>query len=347
MQIYKKLKANIVFAIILAMNLNFFNFEIAQATTLTNLQDLISTSEPDIQANHIIQFTTSVDIGDNGYFELLFSPDFGDISQATCSGSNVSTATSSNTVRCTYSSSPGNATSTKIIINNLQNPANAGKQIIQVATYDLNDVEKESGTIAVYIIEEVHMLASVNNSLSFEMATSSDVTEVNGIPITGSSTITTLPFDKMDAGASSTLMQTLAIATNAENGFSCTVQQDGEITNEFGDTINSFDNAEDDTGSTTLHQWRSPLAIPGQANTYGHLGITTDDFSLSSLDFSNSAYVGLNGTNPIEIFYNNGPSDGITLGIGKANIVYTMEISAMQEPGNYESSLTYICTANY
>ena len=65
------------------------------------------------------------------------------------------------------------------------------------------------------------------------------------------------------------------------------------------------------------------------------------------LDFSNSKYVGLNGTDPTEIMYHDNPADGETQNEGLAYAAYTIEIASFQEAGGYESRLTYICTPNY
>jgi len=125
-----------------------------------------------------------------------------------------------------------------------------------------------------------------------------------------------------------------------------TVQQDGNLQTSGGSDIDSFDDGE--AASTTPLVWSSPAGTLGLEDTYGHFGITALDSSLSDGDpFGTALYKGFYGTDLIEVMYHNGPSDGITELIGSSTVAYTLEISALQEAGDYENVLTYICTPKY
>jgi hypothetical protein len=328
--------------------LQFFVFPVNfLAAALTNVQALVSDSRTGIKANLSLEFTTSIDIGANGYFEFTLDEEFNEINEVSCPGPNVTTATSSNVIRCTYSVSPGASTSTKLTIYNMYNPIDFGRYNIQMDTYDSGDNLLESGNAAVYITEAQELSAYVGSILTFSME-QEDVSEVNGVKVTGSSTATQIDFGSISNGASSTFAQTINIRTNADNGFACTVQQNHELMSETNDTINSFNNSFDGTGSSTDPQsWASPSAIYNQDYTYGHLGLTSDDPDLSILDFSGSKYVGFNGTDPVEIFYHSSPTINDALGEGKVHIAYTLEISAIQEDGDYTNTIMYICTGNF
>lgn len=344
----KGLNKILIAYLIVVLITNFFSFRTVSAASLYNVSDLVSDSRLNTAADHKVEFTTTIDIGDNGYFEITLPADFGDIDSASCSGPSVTISTTTETVRCTYSTSPGAATSTVITIEGVTNPPAAGSQFIDIATYNSSSVIRESGTAAVYINDGCGVSLDITTNLGFTLASTTDISEVNGIPLTGSSTANTLPFGELIPNSSSTLAHTLAISTNAEHGFSCTVEQSQNFENDNGNTINSFDNAPDGTGSSTLpHAWNPPSAIYSGSETFGHWGVTTDDDSLSSLDFSGSKFAGLNSTDPLEIFYNPGPAGGTVLGIGIAHIAYSVEISYLQEAGNYQNTLTYICTATY
>ncbi len=332
--------------LIVVLLLTFFNIPTSIAA-YSNVSDTISDSRVSVSASHVITFTTASDIGANGYYEITMAPEYGDIKEASCSGPNVTVSTTTETVRCTYSISPGAATTTTIYVDNVSNPSATGRYNVLIGSYDSGDTDLEHGDAAVYITDALEVSAWIGSILNFEM-TNENVSEVNGVTITGSSTLDTLPFNELNISASSTLAQTLTMQTNAKNGFSCTVQQDQELTNQSNHTINSFDNSPDGTGSSTSpHTWNAPTGELNAYHTYGHLGLTTDDSSLSSLDFSGSKYAGLNGTEPLEVFYNNGPVIHPVIGSGKAHIAYTIEISALQEEGVYNSNLTYVCTGNY
>jgi len=332
--------------LIVGLLLAFFNIPVSIAA-YSNVSDTISDSRVSISASHVITFTTASDIGVNGYYEITLADEYGDIKYASCSGPNATVSTTTETVRCTYSVSPGAATTTTIYVDNVTNPSVSGRYNVLIGSYNSGDTDLEHGDAAVYITNALTASAWIGSILNFEM-TNEDVSEVNGVTITGSSTVDTLPFGELNTNASTTLAQTLTIQTNAKDGFSCTVQQDQELTNQSNHTINSFDNSPDGTGSSTSpHTWNAPTGELNAYHTYGHLGLTTDDDSLSSLDFSGSKYAGLNNSDPLEVFYHNGPVIQPTLGMGKAHIAYTIEISALQEEGNYNSNLTYVCTGNY
>lgn len=312
-----------------------------------DLKDTISDSSFGAAADHTIIFTTSMDIGANGYYEVTLDPDFGDILEADCAGPNVTTSTTTDTVRCTYSSSPGAATTTKILIYDVTNPLSADSLLVSVESYNVGDTLLEAGQAVVAIVDNVSMSAHIESSLDFSMISSSTPMYINGIPLTGSSTDTTLPFGTLSPVSSSTLGHTIGVTTNAPGGFSCTVQQDSELRNGAGDTINSFDNSPDGTGSTTPHVWNPPVVDITKDNTYGHFGVTTDDFTLTEHDYSGSRFTGLHGTNPSEIAYHNGPSEGTVLGSGLAHVAYSIQISALQEAGDYTSTINYVCTCNF
>jgi hypothetical protein len=124
------------------------------------------------------------------------------------------------------------------------------------------------------------------------------------------------------------------------------------MTSDSGSTINSFNNSQDGTGSTTPGAWAGPSNILDITNTYGHMGMTSDDETLSGGDDFNATgaeayYVGFNATDPVEVMYHTGPADGSTPNKGLANVAYTTEITELQEAGDYENTLTYICTPQY
>jgi hypothetical protein len=87
-----------------------------------------------------------------------------------------------------------------------------------------------------------------------------------------------------------------------------------------------------------------------QEMTYGHLGLTTSDDTMSGGDpdlFAGSKFTGFDGVTPVAVLYHNGPSDGGTDGKGYADVAYEVQISAMQEAGDYSNTLTYICTPQF
>jgi len=331
--------------IILILVLHFEQTQTAKAE-LGNVSDTISTSAPSAAADHEILFTTGQDVGAGGYFEITLAADFGDVEQAVCAGPNETISTTSDTVRCTYSLAPG-ATSTKILILGLDNPAAIGFYHFNIRTYNSGSSLLEEIEAGIFISDSQTVHAWVGSIISFALADELDVSAINGVLVTGSSTATELFFGDLTPGASSTLGHKLTVETNAENGYSLTVAQSGEMVNQAGDTINSFDNAPDGFGSTTPHAWNPSDNIFTDDFTHGHIGLTTDDATLSALDFSGSKYVGLDGAEPVEVMYHDTRTTGQVLGQSLAHVAYTIEVGAYQQAGTYTNTLSYVCTGTF
>ncbi len=79
-------------------------------------------------------------------------------------------------------------------------------------------------------------------------------------------------------------------------------------------------------------------------HTWGHMGVTSNDTGEA---FNGGLHAGLNGTNALQMFSHNGPTDGTVQNEGLASVAYTVEISALQQAGDYTSTITYICTPTY
>ncbi len=218
---------------------------------------------------------------------------------------------------------------------------------ITISTHDTNGSEIESSQVKVYILNDVEVSAHVNASLTFsvsELGPHSVRNTINGVPLTGTSTDQSLGFGTIDSTGSTTLGHELAVSTNASNGYVVTVQQDHEMRTAAGDTINSFDNAPDGQATTTADTWKGPSTVLGNDATYGHMGLTTEDDIAA---FSGSKYVGLNGANPVTIMSHDGPAIETAEDVGLSAVAYTVEISALQEAGDYTSNITYVCTPTY
>ncbi len=325
--------------------------------SIKDAKDTISDSDPGATATHVFSFTTGTSTPSGGTLEVTFSssdwgtiPSTGDI---TCPGGGVASLAGGNrTAVCTYAG--GTASGTKqITITNIVSPATTTTYYIQI--YNKSTTETlERVTVAVAIIDNVLMTARVDSTLTFTISGTSTGATVHGVPCSNDSTATSTPFGTLTVGATSTVCQTLNVTTNADDGFTVTVEQNHELLSDSGSNINSFNNSADDTGSTTPAAWASPNNTLDLYYTYGHMGLFSDDSDLESgttyADFDtggNTLFAGLNSTDPMPIFHHNGPSDGATQNKGVAHILYQAEIGSLQEAGDYESTLTYICTPTF
>jgi hypothetical protein len=320
---------------------------IGKAASLEVARDTISDS--DLSATgvtHTIFASTTQAIGANGYFEVVFDSNITGVNSAnvTCPSSGVAGG-AGNTITCTYAgglvAGPYTITMTDAI-----NPGAIGSYLVHIYTRTSGAVEIEHSSVRIAIVNDVTVTATVEATLTFfvgGLATSSDV---NGQLTTGSSTSQTLPFGTLEVGTSSTLGQQLRVTTNAYYGYTVTVFQDHNLLANNGADIDSF--VEGTAASTSAQSWASPVASLGNENTYGHFGISSDDDSIGGSDvFGADEWMGFDGTDPIQVMYHNGPSDGSTDDIGSTTVAYRIEINALQEAGDYSNTLTYICTPTY
>ena len=326
--------------------------------SITNAQDLLSDSDLGMVSSHTFTFHTGTTTPSGGYWDFDFPADFTGVAfaNADCAYGNANATESleaGNIIRCTWGADQVSTTS-QMVITDVTNPATANYYTINIRNYDNNDVLLERIQVMVMIIDDVLMTATVDSTLNFTISGVANTESVNGINCDQTTTSTSTPFGTLVVNATTTVCQKLNVTTNADAGYTVTVEQDHELQNDMGSTINSFNNSQDGTGSTTAGQWQPPTNIIDVENTYGHMGLTSDDQDLSTgtgyNDFYNSGdalYAGLNGTDPMPIMHHTGPSDGTTASIGEANVAYSAQIASLQEAGDYESTLTYICTPTF
>jgi len=319
-----------------------------EAASLTNAKVTLSDSDLSATATSTVQFTIGVALYENEYAQVVYPSQFSLTGASVTCPSNMTASSTGQIVECVVDAGQTIATSSALTITmkNVVNPSSAGSYTINIYTRESDGTEKESSNVKVYIIDDVTVTASVDASLTFTVSGVDSGTVINGVTTTGSSTATSLAFGTLNTSASSTLGQQLTVSTNATNGYVVTVQQDQELTSAAGANINSFNNSPDGTGSTTPVAWEAPRGELDNTYTYGHMGLTTDD-SDSGLGFDGSKYAGLNSTDPMTIMKHNGPADGSTQNKGLAKVAYTIEITDLQEAGDYQNTLTYICTPTY
>lgn len=337
----------------------------AAVNSLVDVSDTITDSDPGATATHTFDFTTVTPLTATDKIVVKIDEDdddFSGIAQAnvTCSGvggSFEAATVTGNTITCPVDTG-GAATGTyQIVVTDVVNPA-AGMYRMEVFTADDGDtVVYDRAYPMVAIVDNVLMTARITSTLNFTVSGVATSTVVNGVgcDVDTSASSSLLDFGTLNSSASTTICQQLDVTTNADDGYSVTVYQDDELRSDSNSTINSFDNSPDGTGSTTPHAWASPSGILDNYDTYGHMGLTSDDLSLFAGDtFGATAdsglYVGFNGygsANDIEVMYHDGPADGSTIDKGSTFVAYTAEITALQEAGDYETVLTYVATPTY
>lgn len=357
----RKQKKYIIFILLFSFIFSFAQLpKNAEASSLSDVKDTLSTSHRSAVATHTINFTTATTTPNTGYFEVVLDPGFQDSfveGDITCS-TGTPQKPGVRTARCIMTADVPATADHTITINNVVNPETGietpTSYFVYIKTYSAAGATLlEKADIKVAIIDHVVVTAKVTATLIFTISNVATGTVINGTAMTNFGATSSLNFNTLNVYATSSLGQRLNVTTNADDGYTVTVEQDHELLSNSSSTINSYNNSQDYTGSTTPGGWADPTGTLDYYHTYGHMGLTTDDADLSSLsgyansDFTGGLWAGLNWTNPKPIMHHDGPSDGTTQNAGKIMVAYAIKVTALQEAGDYTNTLTYICTPTY
>lgn len=345
----------------------------AQAANLTEISDLLSTSEPAVVANHTITFTTPTGVANNQTITIDFSDgpfvvgsvDFTDIDVATssgefslaanCAGTEMASAVfAGTTLTITMCAGDGgliaaNGTTTIEIGTHATNQTTGDQQLTNPGLGSWEIVatagnSADTGRTRVAIVDTVLVTAIVDTVFDFTITGLATSTAVNGTSTTGSTTVTEIPFGKLVAGQPKSLAQRLNVRTNARNGFIVTVQSDGDLDSATGAIIDNFVDGFDT--STTGNAWIPPSNDVNDERTWGHWGFTSNDSDLAS-PFGAEEFMAAS-TSPRQVFSHNGPADFSTQDIGQADVLYQVQITPLQEAADdYSTILTYVATPTF
>lgn len=330
----------IVAILIFSMIAMYGYVPMTNAAGLTSAKDTLSTSAPSATGvTHTIVFRPGVDVTSAADITVTFETGIV-LTQATGTCPLGETfASSSNTVTCNVGTTLASTTDYTITVLNASNPT-AGDYDVTISH---NQGSGESSKIKIYIISQVTVNATVDANLTFAITGVATTTTINGQATTGSSTAVAMNFNTLDYNQA-IMGQQLAVTTNADGGFTVTVQQDGNLRTAAGADINSF-------STSSVAAWTEPAGTITDDTTWGHMGVVSGDDDISSGelagDVADGSYVGLDSTNPLEVMRHTGPADGSTLHSGRELVAFSVEISPLQEAGDYSNALTYICTPTF
>jgi hypothetical protein len=357
---------------IILWSLGFPTLQFAQAANVTTFSNTLSDSAPSVVSDHTIEFVTPTGVAAAETIVLTFDANFTDIAGlddgdvdlninggdtlvgATPSGATWGATFTATTITFTSGTgtvSPGDAVVIQVGLNadgganQISNPVTAGASYpisVSVAS------DADTGETRVAIIEAVTVTATVDTIFTFTVAGTSAGTDVNGVggdETGGVTTATGIPFGKLEADTASTAAQALTVSTNAANGFVVTVAVDQQLTSANGAVIDGF---ADGDFTATPAAWASPSGSLGAENEAGHWALSSNDATLTaglSDVFSGGVNFVSASTTPVEIFRHDGPADATNPGEGTAEILFKVEVTALQEAANdYIATLTYVAT---
>ena len=319
-----------------------------EAAQLLYVRDTITDSKPDATATHSIQFTIQTNIPANGSIYITLPSGFNwNGASGSCPWGGTFSTTSEG-VRCVALSATNAPATGTVTINNVVNASTEGSYLIYIETRDGSDNVLDTGETRIAIVSGVTVTAHVPALLTFEVKGVEAGTTTPEVDPNVTSTATAIDFGTVNTGQQYVAAQKLVVSTNANYGFSVKVWQNQNLTNAMGNDIDRF---ADGVTTTNPQTWTSPSATPGQEDTYGHFGLRSDDSDVEK-DYGTSLWIGFYGDGPAyqhEVLRSDRPTagEGDSQGYGWDFVEYALEISPLQEAGDYSSILTYICTPTY
>lgn len=306
---------------------------LAKAASFDSAKDTISDSAPGAtNVLHTFTIDLGTQLGATDVLRVTFQSEFSNVNGVCPSGGTASTT--GDILDCTgvivASSTP------VTFYASTTNPSSPGSYTVDLQTRNSSGTEIENAQVRVYIIDEVTVTATVNANLTFTVSGTTTGAVINGDATDVDTSSTSIAFGDLVSETQKVAGHTLSVSTNADDGFSVTVEQDHNLRTAAGADIDSF-------STSTEADWVSPTPNLSDESSWGYMGVASDDDTL----FTSGFYQGLDGTNPLTIFSHNDPADGVTQNAGRAHVAYSIEISDVQEAGDYSNTLTYICTPTY
>lgn len=342
---------------ILLWSLGLPSLRFIEAANVSSFSDTLSDSAPSASATHTISFVNTTTINDTESMTLTFPSGFtgigsivdGDVTVSDDGGdisASVTAAGAGQVVTMTLAGTSITAGSVVEIVigatNFISNPGPEGSYEIT-----LGGTMADTGSTRVVILTAVTVTATVDTIFTFAVAGTAAGTAINGQTSTGATGSTTIPFGTLTELAATTSAQELTVATNAANGYVVTVQLDGALRSTTGEDIDGFDEGSD-TNTPTI--WGAPAGTLGSPNTFGHWGVTSDDTSITSRagnEFADDLFIAAS-TTPREVMQHSGPvASDSGQGLGTTTVGYRVEISALQQAGDYSTTLTYVATPTF
>ena len=240
----------------------------------------------------------------------------------------IGTMTNPTLGNCTFSQ-PGNASTSTCYV--------------RITTYADSTlaVARDDGVVSITITQGVTVSARVDPIFTFQVAgvagdgliTRNGTTMTTGI----TTTITTIPFGNLTAGAEKFAGHDLTVVSNTDGGYTVTAKMDTNMTGAaYGFDIDKFTG--NSATETSAQTWLLPTGSTAGTNT-GWLGIGTNDTGVTGQGANSFFSLGTTATTVMR------NTDSTT---GETNqIAFGIEVNASQPADNYTGVLVYNATPVY
>ncbi len=300
--------------------------ELTSAASLTGISDTLSRLKTGVAANHTIKFTTPTGIANGNTITLTF-PASSFTMGASLSGVTIaddagadnavtSASWSAPTLTITASSSSvvaaGHTATIKIPTTQITNPAAAGTYVVSIGgTFG------DTGKFAVVIVsdDQVAMSANVDPSITFSLSANSST------------------FGTLSTGSVTTASPniTLTIGTNANSGYTITVQDQGS-----GSAAGLYNSA------ASYNIASATALLSAGTEGYGIQGSSASATISSPYNVSGNNVGALSMAATNLATYGSSTSSNHTI-----TVTHLAAISASSKAGSYADTLTYIATGNF
>ncbi|MEA3355661.1 MAG: hypothetical protein U9Q63_04245 [Patescibacteria group bacterium] len=220
-----------------------------------------------------------------------------------------------------------------------------------VKNYDANDVEIDTTTGKIALIEAVRVTATVDPTISFSIAGVGIGTTACGVPTDVTSTALTVPFGTLVLNTFKDLAQKLTVSTNADGGYAVTSSEDDELGKD-GATSPAIADTDCDGEDCTISsdtEWNTAsdngfgYSLDNSVGTGATAPIIAFEYDDGALNFSARPFANIAGSDsPIEIFSSTDVADTQNI-----YACYRLSIGATQEAGDYENQIIYTATATF
>ena len=340
MQKIKRFKIVIVAILIFSMVAVYGSVPNLKASSLDMAKDTISDSSlGQTNVTHTIVYNLGTELSAGQYVRFTFETIGLGSATTTCPANTTASATAQ-LIDCVVDGGQTLSSTTDLTttITGASNPSTAGDYSVTVGAYQADDVEIESSEVKVYIIDNVTVSAYVEATLAFSIGTTTPDDSISGESFTSTSSPNALAFGTLEADTEYLMGHLLTVATNADDGYTVTVQQSGNLVSGVGAVIDGY-------STTTAALWPTDLTPDiNDETTWGYFGLTSDDSDASA---TSSKYQGFDGTDAFTVMTHSGPVNESGVGVGTTTVGYKIEVSPLQEAGDYQNTLTYICTPIY
>lgn len=326
---------------------------------LSNVEIILSDNTPEAKnVEYKFRFKINFPLNSGQKIKILFPPSYrtppANLSDIFCPPT-MEPSIEGRIIYCTVKSGQSqSATTVEVVVKNVENPAKEAEEGIADAHFFTIETDAREGIFfPATILEPMTVRGGVNPVLNFEVRGVDIGETVHGKTINATTSPNLIAFRDIPINTPVLAAQDLFVRTNAAYGFVVFLIQNSDLEAIREDRVYKIYCFA--SGKCKNYQqassWIRPEGILGAPQTYGHLGITSEDNSLGENCNQNffgfgqgGRWAGLTVGLPAEIMRNCQPTDGETQHQGWTRVGFQVEVTPLQPAGEYQTNFSYVIT---